>query len=178
MNKYTKIAAIALWAIAANSYAEPAEITNKPDKTRAFPYIYSVKFICGLQTLPSREPPREPPVKPGNYATAINIHNYHGGQVATFKKAIIANGMISPIKSQIMTSNQAIKIDCTDIVNMLTPPFPPFIEGFVEFGSTKQLSVAAVYTSQTCLNPAPNGQCSELGALSLDVEPQQAFLDQ
>jgi hypothetical protein len=55
-------------------------------------------------------------------------------------------------------------------------PLPPFIDGFVEIVSPLQLSVAAVYTSQTCTNPA--NKCSVLGDLSLEVVPQSAFRDQ
>src|SRR5215831_4158638 len=51
------------------------------------PCVYSVKFICGDQSaIPNLRPPSEPPVKPGNYATAINIHNYHLDQTAVIAK--------------------------------------------------------------------------------------------
>lgn len=54
--------------------------------------IYSVKFLCGLQTTVPSSPPAEPPVKPGNYATAINIHNFHPTATVEFrKKAVVAN---------------------------------------------------------------------------------------
>ena len=37
---------------------------------------YAVKFVCGQQPLLNASTqPVEPPVKPGNYATEINIHN-------------------------------------------------------------------------------------------------------
>lgn len=173
MKKLTWTYAILLPMIA-NAYASER---IAPEQRYAFPFIYSVKYICGLQNVPSRQPPFEPPLKPGNYATSINIHNYHGSQAATFRKAVVANGQIGSISSMVMTSNQAISIDCNRILGMLKPPFPSFIEGFVEFGSTKQLSVTAVYTSQSCLN-ATGETCSQLGELSLEVVPQKAFLDQ
>ena len=55
-------------------------------------FVYSVKYVCGLQTIPSTSfrPPAEPPVKPGNYATAINFHNYHLKGTDLRKKAVIA----------------------------------------------------------------------------------------
>ena len=53
---------------------------------------------------PQFVPPHEPTVKPGNYATAINIHNYYLKPTTLRKKAVIAlpesvlpRGQISPI---------------------------------------------------------------------------------
>src|SRR5712692_4278018 len=80
--------------------------------------IYSVKFVCGLQ--PPVQPPQtqfEPPVKPGNYATAVNVHNYHPSQtVPLAKKAVVAfpedvpqgPGQISPFQKLILGPDQAV----------------------------------------------------------------------
>jgi len=59
----------------------------------SLPCVYSVKFICGDQPAnPNLHLPSEPPVKPGNYATAVNIHNFHQSQKAIIlKRAVIAN---------------------------------------------------------------------------------------
>jgi hypothetical protein len=151
-------------------------------------FVYSVKFVCGLQVVPSIQfpPPREPTVKPGNYVTAINVHNYHLKATALRKKAVIAlpesiltRGRISTIVAENLGPNQALTVDCNEIVKLfpVAPvPLPPFIDGFVEIVSPVQLSVAAVYTSQTCTNPA--NRCTILGDLDLEVVPQQAFRDQ
>ena len=150
-------------------------------------FVYSVKYVCGLQTIPSTSfrPPAEPPVKPGNYATAINFHNYHLKGTVLRKKAVIAGvpgvsaGQISPITGLDIGPNQALTIDCNQIFKAFpvgSAPLPPFIEGFVEIMSPVQLSVAAVYTSQTCINPA--NRCSVLGEVTLDVVTQSAFRDQ
>lgn len=149
-------------------------------------FIYSVKFICGLQTTAPNPAvaPSEPPVKPGNYATAVNVHNFHSTVDATLKKkAIVANpesqpkGPISGLAVDVLNPNQAEEIDCDDIVKLLGPSLPPgtFIKGFVEVQSNFQLSVTAVYTSQTCLNPGP-AKCSKLGDLELEVVPQPEFI--
>lgn len=161
------------------------------------PFVYSVKFLCGLQTVGSSAftPPREPPVKPGNYATAINIHNFHSGtttgSVEFCKKAVIAlpesvqpRGQISPIKFDALGPDQALEVDCSDIVSLFPAgtKLPPFIKGFVEINSPLQLSVTAVYTSQTCRNPSsfkigPVPQfCTNLGELELQVVPQNYFV--
>ncbi len=157
-------------------------------------YLYSVKFLCGLQTLGSNvfKPPQEPPVKPGNYATAVNIHNFHNADAVFVKKAVIAlperqtqRGPVSKFAQDALGPDQALEVDCTDIVNLFASPgtgatLPPFIKGFVEIVSPVQLSVTAVYTAQTCKNPKAAGitslgTCSQLGELDLEVVPQSPF---
>jgi hypothetical protein len=150
-------------------------------------YVYSVKFVCGLQAVPSAQfsPPHEPTVKPGNYATAINVHNYHLFATGFIKKAVIAKpksqprGPISTIRGEKLGPNQALTADCNEIAKLFpsTVALPPFIDGFVEIGSPVQLSVTAVYTSQTCITPAGT-KCGSLGDLSTEMVPQTAFRDQ
>ena len=56
----------------------------------SLPCVYSVKFICGDQPAnPNLHLPSEPPVKPGNYATAVNIHNFHQSQKAIILKRAV-----------------------------------------------------------------------------------------
>jgi len=124
-------------------------------------------------------PPVEPTVKPGNYATSINIHNYHTRGFVIQKKAVVSGGEIGKLAGQDVGPNQALNVDCAKIVKALPVgpvPLPLFIEGFVEIVSPLQLSVAAVYTTQTCTNPA--NKCNPLGSLSIEVVPQSAFRDQ
>lgn len=152
---------------------------GQPQPPTQFPYIYSVKFICGLQILPTNTtqfpPPQEPPVKPGNYATSVNIHNFWNTESFIFTKAVIAGGIVGPFSGVVIGPNRAITIDCTQIFRMLggVPANQPFIEGFVEIGSRTKLSVAAVYTSQTCYNPGTTTRCSQLGELSTSVVNQR-----
>ncbi len=161
-------------------------------------YIYSVKFVCGLQRLGSNnfKPPGEPPVKPGNYATAVNVHNFHSDREVVFdKKAVIAlperqtqRGPVSTVKHDLLGPNQALEVDCTDIVSLFSSAgsntvLPPFIKGFVEIVSPVQLSVTGVYTAQTCRNPKVTattafGNCSQLGELDLEVVPHSPFVVQ
>src|SRR5712692_10438812 len=88
------------------------------------PIVYSVKFVCGLQAITPTSPLTEPPVKPGNYATAVNIHNFHEFPVVIVKKAVIANpegsdpGPISQRLEVALHPNQALEVDCTDIVKL------------------------------------------------------------
>jgi hypothetical protein len=151
-----------------------------------------------LQVLGSSafKPPGEPPVKPGNYATAVNVHNFHNTEAVFGKKAVIAlperqtqRGPVSHVVQDILGADQALEVDCTDIVSLFVPAgtnatLPPFIKGFVEIVSPVQLSVTAVYTAQTCKNPKnPKlstliGNCSQLGELDLEVVPQSPFVVQ
>jgi hypothetical protein len=147
------------------------------------PCVYSVKFICGDQPNPNLHAPSEPPVKPGNYATSINVHNYHLDQTAAgiTKTAVIANpenapslGLISaPPHTINLPPGRAFEIDCADIVSLFpsTVTLPQFIKGFVELrGSFPTLSVTAVYTAQpTTPGTGPSGP------VSIEVVPVQPF---
>ena len=142
--------------------------------------IYSVKFICGVQRPQATS--FEPPVKPGNYATAVNVHNYHNSQFVPFrKKAVIAlpedqhPGPISAFRTVELGPDQAVEIDCQDIVSLFGPgiQLTGFIKGFVEILSTLPLSVTGVYTAQGCRLSAVGPICD--GPVSVDVIPQQPF---
>lgn len=167
-----------------SAYAQCAGNGGPPGPNKG-PCIYSVKFVCGLQ-FPNTTlvPPSEPPVKPGNYATAVNIHNFHNDQTVTIaKKAVIANpenqppGEISRFQKVTLAPDQALEIDCPDIASLLAnpvAPLPSFIKGFVEVISPTTLSVTGVYTAQAC-DVTTAGQCSQTGPVSVDVVPEQAF---
>lgn len=150
------------------------------------PCVYSVKFICGDQSAnPNLQLPSEPPVKPGNYATAVNIHNFHQDQKAVIlKRVAIANpenqppGQVSRPRQVTLGPGQAFEIDCSDIVTLFGPlpaPLPPFIKGFVELRGLSNnpfptLSVTAVYTAQATTAAGTQG-----GPVSVEVVPVQPF---
>lgn len=136
--------------------------------------VYAVKFLCG-SFLP--QPPKthvdgvEWPVKPGNYFTAINLHNPNGSSISFQKKAVLLYRADNPPKSETpmapssritasLDSDFGFEIDCTDIRNVLlsptSPGAPTFIKGWVVIEVTGnqahqvdplQLDVTAVYTS-------------------------------
>ncbi len=113
-------------------------------------YIYSVKFLLGEAKSESEG------VKPANYATAVNIHNFLDESVTVKKKAVIAvpqgqPGIVSAYEEFKMGPNWAVEVDGADISNLLGLPFPPqsFVKGFVVIESPKPLNVVAVYTSST-----------------------------
>lgn len=138
----------------ANGYTLPAR------------FSYAVKFVCGAHDgtiivggapdLTGRDlrtggnplsplPPREAPVKRGNYATVVNVHNPYNYDVSVCKKVVLAAPekypnlpVVHPTRRYLdlqLLSDHAMSIDCTEIVNLLTqsgtPPAGTFLEGFV-----------------------------------------------
>jgi len=165
---------------------ESARAQNQNCSSGGLPCVYSVKYVCGVQAaLANLRLPSEPPVKPGNYATAINIHNFHQDQKAVIlKRAVIAlpenqpPGQVSPFRQVILGPGQAFEIDCSDIVTLfgtLPVPLPPFIKGFVELRDAPPnpfptLSITAVYTAQATTAAGTQG-----GPVSIEVVPVQPF---
>jgi len=154
--------------------------------------IYSIKFTCGAQSGTSN-PPSEPPVKPGNYATSINIQNLQPISDITVR-AVIANapnqarGAISRPSDIRLQRSQAVEFGCSDIVGLFSPPVTAsFIEGFVNIDSEvrdipgtsrlPRLSVTAVYTAQAAAQAssvqATTAAVAQPGPVSIQVVPVQ-----
>lgn len=123
-----------------------AQQTSEPDASITLParWSYAAKFVCGAQSSPTTSPPSEPPVKAGNYATIINIHNPWATSVTLQKKVALAapetypnTHLVDPTKrfQDLLTSDHVMSVDCKEIVNLLTingtPPTAAFIEGFL-----------------------------------------------
>jgi hypothetical protein len=103
---------------------------------------YAVKFVCG--------PPNTPVVAPGNYFTAINVHNPHDQPVNFTKKVAIAlpgerAGPISRFFEAKLNPDEALEIDCPDILAHANTK--TFLKGFVVIRSPAELDVVAVYTA-------------------------------
>ncbi len=108
-------------------------------------WSYAAKFVCGFSPATSGSSvPKEPPVKRGNYATVVNIHNPNAGDVMLLKKVALAgpetypNSVIVPPTKRyrdVLHSDHTMSVDCAEIVNLLvqngTPPAGTFIEGFL-----------------------------------------------
>jgi len=140
-------------------------------------FVYPVKFVCGFIPVEalgeaSPPPPNEPPVKPGNYATAINLYNFQSQDVKFTKNAVIANpqgqpsGATSPVFIERLGAGLALEVDCSDITKMLSRSeggvsLPAFIKGFVVVESPVDLQVVAVYTAEK-LEVAPVGTPVEI----------------
>lgn len=121
-------------------------------------FQYSAGFICGL----------DPPgvvvrILPGQYATAINIHNSSGGPAALRLRVSMTFPALDPPGSQLepgavsapiertLQPNEALMVDCQEIpsefdfrVPLLTPPY---MKGLLAIESNRSLDVTAVYTA-------------------------------
>ena len=132
-------------------------------------FVYAAKFLCG-----SFDPKRageqehlEGPVKPGNYVTAINVHNPNPRTIAFEKKGILLFAGSEPepqreferpiepgppLRGE-LPADWGMEIDCPDIRMRLlrgaSPPAPVFIKGWVIMSAPAPLDVVAVYTSHT-----------------------------
>jgi hypothetical protein len=130
-------------------------------------FVYSVKFVCGVQPEHGCECG---PVQPGKYATEINIHNYNNVEVPVEKRFIpvvfagVATGREPKVAKPraadkiILPPHSATMDDCCRIAELLfgdTPPSPiPLTIGFLEITSREELSVTAVYTSSNLTSHA------------------------
>jgi len=135
-------------------------------------YVYSVKFVCGVQ--------KEDPgvgVRPGIYATDINIHNYHDTKVRVRKYVLplVMDGKVIGREpdfakrwasdSIILPPNTATMDDCQRIGQLLLGTIPTgpmsITIGFFEIRSPKKLNVTAVYT------------VTDLRSGSIDIDVEQ-----
>jgi hypothetical protein len=145
-----------------NVVADGTVVAKKPTRITipACKFTYSVKFVCGVQ--------QEcecacTPVRPGVYATEINIHNYKCHDAVIEKwliPTVLAGAPVGReprvVKRRIgdrikLPADSATMDDCCRITEMLlgapsTSPMPLTI-GFLEIVSNVELSVTAVYTA-------------------------------
>jgi hypothetical protein len=126
-----------------------------------------VKFVCGRQA-PDFDftAPAEPPVKPGNYATVINIENLttgsDGSSVPVSIGWTVSVPGLTPAAGATITGLGGLAtqdITCADIASALKSP-NGFISGYVNITpvppnvtTTPELAVTAVYTAQGCNFP-------------------------
>jgi hypothetical protein len=113
------------------------------------PFFYVAKFVCGRAATAANVPP---PVATGSYFTAINVHAF---QLTGYKKIMSVAlpsekvGKVSQSFGGTLKDNEAMEIDCPDIVGHLQFPLPvpPFVKGFVTIIADRELDVVAVYTA-------------------------------
>jgi hypothetical protein len=146
-------------------------------------FQYSVKFVCGLQRLHSPNLPGEPAVKPGNYATEINIHNIQFIQRPVIKSVVILVKDGEPIGREPrvqpptpfvavqMPPRNAMMDDCNQLWDMAFPGGPPpnpmpLTIGYLSIISLSDIDVDAVYTAKSFQPTAGDSVDSP----SIDVE--------
>jgi hypothetical protein len=151
-------------------------------------WSFSSKFVCGLQNLPAQGQIGEPSVKPGNYATDINIHNYNYRDTKIWKKLIVLVGtrqtpqgpvpfafrepqvaQPTPFISIGLGPDSATMDDCNAVWAMAVQADPTLIPGALTIGylviiSPLDLDVNSVYTAEVpgTVGTTPTG-------ISLDV---------
>jgi len=108
---------------------------------RTFEYV--VKFVCGQS--------RGSVVAPGQYFTAINVHNPGADEIEFRKHFSIAlpaerAGPVSRPFGARLGADQALEIDCPDIIRHASVR-EPFAKGFAVLESGSPLDVVAVYTA-------------------------------
>ena len=140
MNNRKNIYVLGMIAVATMAApAASAQGVNLPDR-----FSYAAKFVCGTSFAPTTSPPKEPVVKRGNYATAVNIRNPWAQTALVTKQVFIAAPERYPQTTFIPPSRRVtdklppgstMYVDCEEIVNLLQLghiPIPgSFIDGFV-----------------------------------------------
>ncbi|MGH9722485.1 MAG: trypsin-like peptidase domain-containing protein [Bryobacteraceae bacterium] len=122
-------------------------------------FSYSVKFVCGVQ---ADQDCGCQPLRPGHYATEINIHNFQEREAKIEKRILplvlagAARGrepsVVRPagIDTLVLPPHTATMDDCCRIAELLfgAPPAQPLplTLGFLEIVSPVELKVTAVYT--------------------------------
>lgn len=112
-------------------------------------YQYAVKFVCGAQSGEI--------LAPGQYRTAINVHNPGTGVATVYKKFAIAlpgekAGAVTHYFRAPLQRDQAMEIDCADIWSHTNMHPGLFVKGFAVILSRTELDVVAVYTGANTNN--------------------------
>ncbi len=144
--------------------------------------VYPVKFVCGVQRPQvGTIAPAEPPVKPGNYATVINVESLVGENSVSVKVSVAGGPTVDVTPTPLSGLSQFTTKDitCADIAAVAKASPGSFITGFVNLTpDSTPISVTAVYTSQGCIfptSPLTNALppiCA--GPTSIDVVVQNA----
>jgi hypothetical protein len=112
---------------------------------------YEAKFVCGTSPQNANNPPL---IAKGRYYTQINVHNPSRYQTVAFRKkfaialAFEKAGVVSPFFQAKLQADQALQVDCGDILthlnmNMLTG----YAEGYAIIETPMELDVVSLYTA-------------------------------
>jgi Integrin beta chain VWA domain len=159
--------------------ADGATVASKPTRITvpACEYTYAVKFVCGTQEDCGCDCT---PVRPGAYATEINVHNSrcHTAQITLRVNSLVLAGApagrfpnVVPAKSVAtftLAQGEATMVDCCRINEFLLGAAPsgdtPASIGFLEITSDQELDVAAVYTTT-----GPDGHSHSMTVIDVDA---------
>lgn len=180
-------------AEASSSPAAPQTVAAAADQVApngAYMWNYSVKFVCGRQQpidIPGTNAVGEPPVKPGNYATEINIHNYAYREFKLRKKllVLVEKGQVvgrepdvvrpdpQRFASVVLTPDSATLDDCNALWKMAggvpSAINPPLTIGYLVLLSPMDIDVDAVYTAEVGQRVA-GAELEQPTGISIDVK--------
>jgi hypothetical protein len=138
--------------------AKKVQITVPPCRPKLF--VYSVKFVCGLQPEFGCQCA---PVQPGKYATEINLHNYSSKEVAILKRfvpVVLAGApagrepRAAAVRAEdkiVLPPHTATMDDCCRIAELLFgeggASSMPLTIGFLEITANADIAVTAMYTT-------------------------------
>ena len=179
-------------ANASGSSASDPAAPAAPALTGTYYWSYAAKFVCGFQPVNPSTAAGEPVVKPGNYATEINIHNPNFKGVLLIKRFIVlvdgalivreplTAGTIA-VPNMDLPANSATLDDCNGIwvathTNpVVTPPNPmPSFIGYLLILSPLDLNVNAVFTTNA---PGDLGQVPSSSSIDvLTVAGKRVFV--
>lgn len=130
-------------------------------------FEYTAKILCGVQGNPE-----DTRLAMGGYSTIVNIHNPHRETVEFHKKLALAYppggqrpGDIIPIAIDRLEYDEALAVDCPDLVDRLGELPAEYIDGFIVIQSNHSLDVTTVYTTA-----ALNEEGLPVHHSSIDVE--------
>lgn len=113
------------------------------------PFEYAVAFVCGKAS-----PPTGAMTAPGNYFTAIQIHNPRARMHYAHKVALAipgADGVQTPfVRPDRLEYDETIEVSCREIDRELKAAgiaTGPLFTGFFVLDSPSELDVVAVYTT-------------------------------
>ncbi|WP_115862992.1 hypothetical protein [Halorussus litoreus] len=126
-------------------------------------FAYPAKFVCGSIAGPNegvdahlRPAAEEPPVKPGNYATTINLVNPTNEELRISVQGSIAvgggfAGEVSNPTELVLEPRQSTKLSCQDIVGLFGDEVAgsQFLDGFVTIRTERRIGVSGVYSAKT-----------------------------
>ena len=139
-------------------------------------YHYSAKFVCGQQAPGTGD---ETPLKPGNYATAINLHNYTDRAVALTLRPAVDYSLGAPTPRPAAASSvdiapySTLELDCPALLRLAGAAAGSPLRGMIDLALATRLPVAVVYTAEI----TDRMDLTDTGAgISIDVEYLEPFL--
>lgn len=112
---------------------------------QGYRFQYAAKALC-TQNIPGTSQTTSS-LLPGVYKTVVNIHNPANDTVRFRMKIAVASGQVSQFNYHQLGPDEAMKVDCSQILGDFGLTFIHGFEGFLVIESFKSLDVAAVYTA-------------------------------